>query len=91
MSQQNLAQIATKASVNELNRPLSKIDIFYPGLVKNLSERKKSVAKSIAEEEGVEAHDPELFLSTIGLPTADDYVDSGFKLWFHKYFNVRFF
>ena len=73
----------------ELNRPLSKIDIFYTGSIKNLAERKKSIAaKSIVEEDAVEPTRSDLFLSTIGLPTADDYADSGVKLWFHKYLNV---
>jgi hypothetical protein len=73
--------------MSELNRPLSKIDIFYTGSTKNLA---KSVAsKSIVGEEG---HEPknqsQLYLSTIGLPTVDDYVDTGFKAWIHKYLNV---
>jgi hypothetical protein len=70
----------------ELNRPLSKIDIFYTGSVKSLSERKKSVIAAKAEDEPVDH--PEMYLSAIGLPTQDDYVDRGFKLWIHKYLNV---
>lgn len=91
LSQQNLAQYASKASMSELNRPLSKIDIFYTGSTKNLAERKKSLASKSIPEEAVVAEPPprsELFLSTIGLPSADDYADSGLSLWFHKYLNV---
>lgn len=70
-------------------RPLSKIDIFYTGSTKNLAERKSIPSKSIVDEE---EHPPknqsQLYLSTIGLPTVDDYVDTGFKAWVHKYLNV---
>lgn len=72
----------------ELNRPLSKIDIFYPGSVTSLSGRKKSIVATKVDQEP-EDH-PEMYLSAIGLPTQDDYVDKGFKLWIHKYINVSF-
>ncbi|KAI6176598.1 hypothetical protein M3Y97_00815600 [Aphelenchoides bicaudatus] len=89
LSQQNLAQFASKASMSELNRPLSKIDIFYTGSTKNLAERNRTLTtKSIVvEEEAHEAPQSQIYLSTIGLPTAEDYVDTGVKSWLHRFLN----
>ncbi|KAI6241677.1 hypothetical protein M3Y99_00328900 [Aphelenchoides fujianensis] len=81
MSQQDLAKFASKASLAELNRPLSKIDIFYPGSTKTLAATAAPTAKADGRSRTKSGRD--LYLSTIGLPTADDYVDSGSHAWYH--------
>lgn len=81
--------MASKTSMAELNRPLSKLDIFYPGSIKNLAERerKRSITnKSVVEEEHAEVPNrSELFLSHIGLPTGKIY---GYFLIMFKFNNL---
>uniref|UniRef100_A0A915DRB6 Major facilitator superfamily (MFS) profile domain-containing protein n=1 Tax=Ditylenchus dipsaci TaxID=166011 RepID=A0A915DRB6_9BILA len=62
-SQKDLAATVSKASMADLNRPLSKMDIFFAGSTTSLAKRQLSFHK----ERG--ARTSTLYLSVAGLPT----------------------
>uniref|UniRef100_A0A0K0F434 MFS domain-containing protein n=1 Tax=Strongyloides venezuelensis TaxID=75913 RepID=A0A0K0F434_STRVS len=85
-SQHDIATAATKDSVTELNRPLSKVDIFYPGSMENIRQRsssfhesfkKKSFSKSTNDLE----EKPVLMVSSLVLSQDNEYDDSGSISW----------
>jgi hypothetical protein len=45
VSQKDLAAIITKDSLADLNRPLAKMDIFYPGSITSLNHRARAGCK----------------------------------------------
>ncbi|KAI6187788.1 MFS domain-containing protein [Aphelenchoides besseyi] len=80
MSQQDLAKYASKASLTQLNRPFSKIDVFYPGSIKNLSGATNAVK---TETHGRTKSGCDIYLSTIGLPTEQDYIHQDHHTWYY--------
>ncbi|CAD5215874.1 unnamed protein product [Bursaphelenchus okinawaensis] len=82
LSHHDLASAVSKASMADLNRPLSKMDIFYPGSTTKLAERHGSTTK-LRSVTNVEAstNKSSLYLSNIGLPTAEDYLIDQKDTW----------
>lgn len=75
--------MATKASILDLNRPLSRMDIFYAGSTNKLHERTITSTTKNNNENGLKhrrsysstyenANKSGLYLSTAGLPVYDD-------------------
>ncbi|CEF60281.1 Major facilitator superfamily and Major facilitator superfamily domain, general substrate transporter and Major facilitator superfamily domain-containing protein [Strongyloides ratti] len=85
-SQHDIAASATRDSVIELNRPLSKVDIFLPTSMENIRQRssslhgsikKKHISKSTSNLE----EKPVLMLSTLALSNGEEYDESGNISW----------
>lgn len=86
-----MAAEVTKASMADLNRPLSKMDIFYAGSVSSLAAkdktanglRKRATTSSVTNANLVNSTEATsksgLYLSTIGLPGANDDYESSPK------------
>ncbi|KAI1731941.1 major facilitator superfamily domain-containing protein [Ditylenchus destructor] len=76
-SQQDVAASVTKQSMADLNRPLSKMDIFYTGSTTTLSKhqsihRKNSGPRPRPRTTSFAENKSTIYLSVIGLPTTDD-------------------
>jgi hypothetical protein len=71
LSNRDLASAVTRASIADLNRPMSRMDVFYAGSTSNVAQRS---AKDLTNENGQPQSQQKsnLYLSTAGLPSADD-------------------
>uniref|UniRef100_A0A914CBC6 Major facilitator superfamily (MFS) profile domain-containing protein n=1 Tax=Acrobeloides nanus TaxID=290746 RepID=A0A914CBC6_9BILA len=75
VSQKDLAAIITKDSLADLNRPLAKMDIFYPGSITSLNHRARAgsmLAAPSSRKQSTAENRSIMYLSTAGLPTADE-------------------
>lgn len=86
LSQHDITTSATRESVIELNKPLSKVDIFYPTSMENLRQRsssfhgstkKHSISKSASHLDDK----PVIKLSSLALSQGDEYDESGYVSW----------
>ncbi|CAJ0917321.1 unnamed protein product, partial [Mesorhabditis belari] len=85
-SQHDLATEVTRESVTDLNRPLSKQDVFYPGSTSSLHQRTRTRSASAADREAFikpdEVHQSSHRISTVGLPAAAEPLPlSGPRRW----------
>uniref|UniRef100_A0A0N4ZHG8 MFS domain-containing protein n=1 Tax=Parastrongyloides trichosuri TaxID=131310 RepID=A0A0N4ZHG8_PARTI len=85
-SQQDITSSVTRDSVMELNRPLSKVDIFYPGSMENMRQRSSSYLAQSGKEKLSKSvsnvnEKPALMLSTLALPVEDEYDVTGKISW----------
>ncbi|CAD5221839.1 unnamed protein product [Bursaphelenchus xylophilus] len=90
LSHHDLASAVSKASMADLNRPLSKMDIFYPGSTAKLAERNGSSTsrvRSVTTNVEANPNKSSLYLSNIGLPTAEDYIDDNKGSWHRGIFS----
>ncbi|KAI1725446.1 major facilitator superfamily domain-containing protein [Ditylenchus destructor] len=76
-SQQDVAASVTKQSMADLNRPLSKMDIFYTGSTSTLAKhqsihRKNSGPRPRPRTTSFAENKSTIYLSVAGLPTTDD-------------------
>ncbi|GMS94951.1 hypothetical protein PENTCL1PPCAC_17126, partial [Pristionchus entomophagus] len=83
-SQRDLAAAVAKESLAELNRPLSRADIFYPGSTAALNERARTHTNhsqhAIAHAEGAIGQS-NVYLSKIAIDAVDEYYDEENTSW----------
>ncbi|CAJ0954180.1 unnamed protein product, partial [Mesorhabditis belari] len=93
-SQHDLATEVARESVTDLNRPLSKQDVFYPGSTSSLHQRTRTRSDASSHKSNPSAADREAFIkpdevhqsshhiSTVGLPAAAEPLPpSGPRRW----------
>lgn len=77
MSLVDAARYASKTSLAEMNRPLANVNIFYTGSVKRLDDTTANGRLVESGAGGRRRSTRQLYVSQIGLPTADDFADDG--------------
>lgn len=97
----DIASMATKASILDLNRPLSRMDIFYSGSTNKINGRTKQLENNDLKRQTYtsvnsenQQHKSGLYLSTAGLPMFDDEnptCGAATPLWSRSILSVSFF
>ena len=97
MSNANLAMEVSKAGIVDLNRPLSRMDVFYAGSTISLADRmsrrptERAVTAADLEKHPPTTNKSNLYLSSAGLQTMGEASRGGISpKWTHGIFAVFF-